>query len=154
MTGFKLSVDLLRRLRDAFPETVVGVKNSSGDWSAMEATLSALPGFNVFAGSEQFLLQTLRAGGPGCISATANVTAPALGELYANWGASEADTLQGKVTRTRLALQAFPTIPALKEIIAVTRGLPSWRRLRPPFVNLSADETARLHAAAREAGLL
>jgi 4-hydroxy-tetrahydrodipicolinate synthase len=154
MTGFKLSVDLLRRLRDAFPGTVMGVKNSSGDWSAMEAALTALPGFKVFAGSEQFLLSTLRAGGPGCISATANVTSPALAALYAGWRGDNAEALQDAATRTRLILQGFPTVPALKELMALGQKQPSWRRLRPPFVNLSDSEAARLREAATAAELL
>jgi 4-hydroxy-tetrahydrodipicolinate synthase len=154
MTGFKLSLELLRRLRDAFPETVIGVKNSSGDWSAMEATLAAMPGFKTFVGSEQFLLPALRAGGPGCISATANVTSPALAEIFANWSKPNAEALQAAVTRTRLALQAFPAIPMLKELMAIRRTQPSWRRLRPPLVNLTDEESARLRTAAAAAGLL
>ena len=154
MTGFRLGVELLRRLHDAFPQIVVGVKNSSGDWSAMEATLAAMPGFKMFAGSEQFLLPTLRAGGPGCISAMANVTSPALAELYAAWRADGADALQAAAAQARAALQGFATIAALKELMAARTGRPSWRRLRPPLVGLSADDAARLHAAARGAGLL
>ena len=153
MTGFKLSVDLLRRLRETFPGVVVGVKNSSGDWSAMQATLNALPGFKVFAGSERFLLQTLRAGGPGCISATANVTSRALAEVYANWRGAEADALQEAATRTRAALEKYPPIPALKEIMALTREEPGWRRLRPPLVNLGAGDAASLRAALHGLGL-
>ena len=150
MTGFKLSVALLQRLREAFPETVVGVKNSSGDWSAMEATLAALPGFGFYAGSEQFLLPTLRAGGPGCISATANVTAPVLAELYAGWRGASADAQQEAATRTRLALQKYPTIPALKEILAIARNRPAWRRLRPPLANLAPVQVESLRATIAE----
>ena len=152
MTGFKLSLEMLGRLRHEFPGVVVGVKNSSGDWSAMQATLEALPGFKVYAGSEQFLLATLRAGGPGCISATANVTSRALAELYADWRGDAADALQDAATRVRRALQAFPTIPALKEIMASARNRPGWRNLRPPLVNLATDAAAALHASLRDMG--
>jgi len=153
MTGFKISLDLLRRLRDAFPQTVVGVKNSSGDWEAMKATLAELPGFKVFAGTEQFLLQTLRAGGPGCISATANVTSRSLAEIYANWKSDKADALQEIATRNRLALQKYPPIPALKEIVAAARKRPGWKRLRPPMINLPNTEAEALLATVRELGL-
>jgi len=153
MTGFKIGVDLLRRLRETFPDTVIGVKNSSGDWSAMEATLAELPGFKVFAGTEQFLLQTLRAGGPGCISATANVTSRSLAEIYANWRSDKADAPQQAATRNRLALQKHPPIPALKEIMAAVRQRPEWRRLRPPMTNLSNAEAEALLATVRELGL-
>lgn len=153
MTGFAINVDLLRRLGDAFPGIVVGVKNSSGDWRAMETTLARLPGFKLYAGAEQFLLPTLRAGGAGCISATANITARSLGALYAAWRSGEAEALQQAVTRNRLALQKYPAIPALKEILAWARGREGWRRLRPPLVNLGADDAAALLAQVRDMGL-
>ena len=57
-------------------------------------------------------------------------------------------------TRTRLALQGFPTIPALKELLALKQKQPSWRRLRPPLINLTDEEAARLRAAGAAAGLL
>lgn len=141
-TGFALSVDLLRRLRDAFPATVVGVKNSSGDWSAMEATLKALPGFQTFAGSEQYLLATLRAGGPGCISAVANINVGKLAEIVA----SRSDDQQDRATQTRKALQPFPTIAALKEIMAHATGRDAWRTLRPPLIELTREQRTALAA--------
>jgi 4-hydroxy-tetrahydrodipicolinate synthase len=154
MTGLKISTELLARLASAFRDTVVGVKNSSGDWAAMEAASKQLPGFSVFAGTEQFLLPTLRAGGPGCISATANVTCVGLAELAANWKSANADALQAKVTETRLMLQQYPAIPALKEIMAAATGHEGWRRLRTPMVNLSAQDAAALLEKAQAAGLI
>lgn len=153
MTGLTISVALLRRLRDAFPDVVIGVKNSSGDFSAMEAALAELPGFKVFAGTEQFLLATLRKGGPGCISATANVTSRSLAEVYANWQGDTADALQEVATRNRLALQKYPPIPGLKEIMAAARKRPEWKRLRPPLVNLAPADAEVLLATVSELGL-
>jgi 4-hydroxy-tetrahydrodipicolinate synthase len=61
------------------------MKDSSGEWAATSAYISALApsGFKVYCGSETFLLQTLRAGGAGCISATANINGPAIAHLAA-----------------------------------------------------------------------
>ena len=56
MTGLDLSLDLIGRLIDAFPKTVVGVKDSSGNWPNMEAMCKRFPGFEVFPGSERFLV--------------------------------------------------------------------------------------------------
>lgn len=144
MTGLTISTALLGRLQNAFGGIVVGVKNSSGDWSAMEEAASRLPGFQVFAGTEQFLLPTLRAGGPGCISATANVTMRRLAEIAAKWRGPSADALQHEATTTRLMLQKLPTIPALKEIMAAATGRAAWRNLRPPLVNLDGAQRAEL----------
>lgn len=154
MTGITFSAALLKRLADAFKGVVVGVKNSSGDWPAMQAALEQLAGFLVFTGSEQFLLPTLRAGGPGCISATANVTYAALADLIAHWRDGDADARQVKITATRLALQRYPMVPALKDIMAAKTGRPGWRMLRPPLVNLPPDAAASVLETARASGLL
>ncbi len=66
---------------------VAGVKDSSGDWSNTKAMLDAFAagGFDVFAGSETFLLANMRGGGAGCISATANVNPGAIARLFREW---------------------------------------------------------------------
>lgn len=146
MTGIDISPALLERLHKEFPQTIVGVKDSSGDWAAMEETCRRIPGFGTFAGTEQYLLPTLRAGGAGCISATANVTARLCADLYAAWQSAEADRLQALVTEVRLMLQAYPAVASLKEIMARHSGRVAWRRLRPPLTNLSASAVDALFA--------
>jgi len=139
--GFSLS--LIGRLIKAFPDTVVGLKDSSGDWSNTAAILDAYPQFEVFPGSEIFLLDGLRKGAAGCISATCNVSAAAIRNVYDNWRSADADRLQGEITALRKAIQAYPMIPALKAIIAHYRQDPTWARLRPPFTDLSAADAAK-----------
>ena len=139
--GFSLS--LIGRLIKAFPDTVVGLKDSSGDWANTAAILEAYPEFEVFPGSEIFLLDGLRKGAAGCISATCNVSAAAIRNVYDNWRSPEADRLQSDITALRKAIQAYPMIPALKAIIAHYRQDPSWARLRPPFTDLSAADAAK-----------
>src|SRR5262249_59583734 len=70
-----ISLGLIERLLHAYPDNVAGIKDSSGDWANTKAVLDAFAasGFDVFPGSETFLLAAMRAGGRGCISATANV---------------------------------------------------------------------------------
>jgi 4-hydroxy-tetrahydrodipicolinate synthase len=139
--GFSLS--LIGRLIKAFPDTVVGLKDSSGDWSNTAAVLDAYPQFEVFPGSEIFLLDGLRKGAAGCISATCNVSAAAIRNVYDNWRSADADRLQGEITALRKAIQAYPMIPALKAIIAHYRRDPTWARLRPPFTDLSVADAAK-----------
>jgi len=137
------SLPLIGRLIKAFPDTVVGLKDSSGDWSNTAAILDAHPGFEVFPGSEIFLLQGLRKGAAGCISATCNVSAAAIRNVYDNWQSAEAERLQAAITALRQAIQAYPMIPALKAIIAHYRQDPAWAKLRPPFVGLAPADAAR-----------
>ena len=137
------SLPLAVRLKTEFPKTVVGLKDSSGDWANTKSILDALPGFEVFPGSEAFLLDGLRNGAAGCISATANVTAKALRQLYDNWQGPDADRLQGEITALRKVFQSYPMIPLLKGLIAHYRDDPTWADVRPPFTELPADEVEK-----------
>jgi len=139
--GFPLP--LIGRLIKAFPDTVVGLKDSSGDWSNTAAILEAYPQFEVFPGSEIFLLDGLRKGAAGCISATCNVSAAAIRNVYDHWQGPDADKLQAEITALRKAIQAFPMIPALKALIAHYRQDPGWAKLRPPLIELPAAEAEK-----------
>ena len=83
VVGFTLPV--IERLIKSYPQTVVGIKDSSGDWNNLKAILQAFPGFGIFTGSERFLLPTLRLGGVGTISAMANVIPGRIRRLYDNF---------------------------------------------------------------------
>jgi 4-hydroxy-tetrahydrodipicolinate synthase len=140
VVGYSLA--LIERLIKTYPSVVVGLKDSSGDWTNTAAILERFPGFAVFPGSEVFLLAGLRAGGAGCITATANVNAAMVCDLYRRWQAPQADALQEEITTLRKTIQAYPMIPALKQIIAHFRDDPAWRTVRSPLVRLS-DAQAR-----------
>src|SRR5262245_66377307 len=91
-----ITVGLVERLLKAYPAQTAGMKDSSGDWNNTAAFLDAFgrSGFDVFAGSETFLLRNMRHGGAGCISATANVHPGPIARLHAAWRASDADAQQ------------------------------------------------------------
>ena len=79
--------NLIERLLAKYPGIVAGVKDSSGDWSNTKAMLDAFAkgGFDVFAGSEVFLLDNMRDGGKGCITATGNINPGPIDNVYRNW---------------------------------------------------------------------
>ncbi|MGI9524424.1 MAG: dihydrodipicolinate synthase family protein [Hyphomicrobiaceae bacterium] len=139
--GFPLS--LIERLREEFPETIVGLKDSSGDWSNMKAILDAFPQFELFPGSELFLLDGLRDGAAGVISATANISGRRMREVFENWQTEDAVALQAGVSAIRKTVQSFPMIPVLKSVVAHYRRDPQWRSLRPPFESLGEAEARR-----------
>jgi 4-hydroxy-tetrahydrodipicolinate synthase len=141
-----LGIDLIGRLIAAFPETIVGLKDSGGDWSYTQSLLREFPGFDVFPGSEAFLLQGLRAGTRGCISATANINAAAIRRLIDTWRTDDdaADAQQARLTELRQAVQAFPVIPAVKAIVAHFHDAPEWRTVKPPLTPLGEGDTREL----------
>ena len=140
--------ELIDRLLDAYPGIVAGTKDSAGDAERIERICKEFPALTVFAGSERFLLDTLRWGGDGCISATCNVTAAQSRRVYDLWAADDAgaDAEQAALTETRGFLEGFPPIPALKAILRVRTGDAGWANLRPPLDALD-DERARAVAA-------
>ena len=140
--GFELPISLIARLHEAYPNTVVGMKDSSGDWPRMEKILSELPTFRLFPGSEEFLVPAMRLGGVGCISATVNVNAPYAGETYKHWQDADADARQAHLTQLRQAFAGLPAIPTMKAYFAQTWGDASWANVRPPFQMASADDLA------------
>ena len=132
----------MARLHDAFPDTIVGMKDSSGDWPRMERILDEIPTFRLFPGSEEFLVPALRKGGVGCISATVNVNAPYAGETYRHWQDADADDRQAHLTRLRQAFAGMAAIPAMKAYLAQHWGDTDWANVRPPFQPASAADLA------------
>lgn len=143
VVGFSLPV--IERLLKTYPQTVVGIKDSSGDWNNLKAILEAFPGFGTFTGSERFLLPTLRLGGVGTISAMANIIPGRIRRLHDNYLAENAEQLQDELNVPRQALAEYAPIPALKELLAQRTGDASWRNVRPPLVQMGAEKVAAMN---------
>lgn len=141
-----ISLNLIERLLKAYPGAIAGIKDSSGDWSNTEAMLKQFQpeGFDVFAGSEVFLLRTLRGGGAGCITATGNVNPTPMVALYKSWQGSDADEQQAKLDITRAVFQKYSMIPAMKAAIAKYCKKESWKTVRPPLTKLSTEQETAL----------
>lgn len=149
MSGVPISVALVGRLLHAYPGTVVGLKDSSGDWANTEALLTAFPGFAVFPASESLLIKALPLGAAGCISATANLQPAAIAALIASHGSDDFNALHQKVSAVRSLLQQYPMIPALKHVIATWSSDATWNNLRPPLVELPSRQADELLAQLR-----
>src|SRR5438132_1769751 len=118
------------------------MKDSSGDWNNTKTFLDAFSEtarpaptaraartFDVFVGSESFLLANMRNSGAGTISATANVNPAAIHKLYAevrnrtggnSAGRADLDEQQAKLNVVRdLFGKKYPMISALKQAMAI-----------------------------------
>lgn len=141
-----ITIPLIERLLDAYPGIVAGVKDSSGDWNNTQSYIDnfAKHGFAVFPGSETFLLQGLRNGGAGCISATANVNPGPIAHLSVTWQANDADAQQARLNEIRGIFARYPMISALKAAIAHHSSDASWATVRPPLVELTREQKISL----------
>ena len=150
-----ITLALIERLLKAYPKATAGVKDSSGDWNNTKTMIDAFgkQGFDVFAGSEVFLLRTMRAGGVGCITAGANVNPHGIDKVYRAWQKPEAEALQATADKVRAILQSqVSMIPALKATIAHYADDAEWLPVRPPLVELTLEQRAKLVAELAGAG--
>jgi 4-hydroxy-tetrahydrodipicolinate synthase len=114
------SLPLIGRLIKAFPDTVVGLKDSSGDWNNTASILDAYPNFEVFPG-RNFSTRWLRKDAAGCIRLPA-MLARLPSATSTTTGRAATPTSQAGITAPRKAIQAFPMIPALKALVAHSQG--------------------------------
>ena len=132
MTGVPLGLGVIERLVKAYPETIVGIKDSSGDWENTKAILRNFPQLTTFPSSESRLLEGFSLGAAGCISATANLNVRMIRALIDAGPGPRGEALHGPVAAIRQAVERRPLIPALKgvfgEIAAIPNGRSSARR--------------------------
>ncbi len=151
MSGVPITYDLIEMLLKAYPETVVGMKDSSGVFDNMAGAAERFPGFAVFSGADDLMLPLLKRGGAGCITAAANVSSFLNGAVYNGWvaGGESPDVLAAHETLSamRKAVSGYPLPPALKALTARNTGKAGWENLRPPFVPLTDAQRSELFAA-------
>jgi 4-hydroxy-tetrahydrodipicolinate synthase len=152
MSSVPLSLDLVGRLVRDYPSVVVGLKDSGGNFEHTAALLREFPDLSIFPGSETFLLDGLRHGSSGCITATGNVNPAGIRNLIERWQEPEADQLQEQITAIRKVIQSYPMIPALKSIVAGHLKETDWLQLRPPLTSLDEASQARLIAELDDLG--
>lgn len=145
--GIGFSPHLASRLNQEYPDTVIAIKDSGGVWENTQALLSTAPGLCVFPGSETFLLQGLEHGSAGCISATCNINAARIRQLYEHYHSADYSGLEqadAAMKAFRLVVQNAGPIPAMKSLLAVMTGERRWKNIRLPLLQISEDEVSEL----------
>ena len=138
ISGVPIGLPLIDRLLARYPGTIAGLKDSSGDIANTLSVLREHPQLRVFCGSETLLLETMRHGGAGCISACANVNPAAIARLCRDWRLPEAEDLQSRLNPVRAVFESQPMIAALKAAAAEYGKYPSFANVRPPLDRFDA----------------
>jgi 4-hydroxy-tetrahydrodipicolinate synthase len=127
---------LVERLMKAYPTQIAGMKDSSDDWAHTKSMIDAFAkdGFDVFSGNEKPLIDNIKSGGAGCISATANINPGKIAETYKKYATPEGEKLQGWINEVRGVMQGYVMIPGLKYCIAHYGADSAWTPVRPPLV--------------------
>jgi 4-hydroxy-tetrahydrodipicolinate synthase len=138
VTQVALSPGLVGRLRRDFPEVILGVKDSSGDWPGTQALLAEHRDLAILVGDERHLARGVRLGAQGAISGLANVMPEMLLPL------AREGTEDPRVGAVVDLVLAHPVTPAVKALVAHRTGEAAWRRVRPPLAALDAEAAAAL----------
>ena len=142
VSGVGLSIDLVKKLKQTFPNIIVGIKDSSGDWKNTEALLN-IEELIVYPGAELPVIEAIKLGAPGCISATANLNSSDIARVIdlchqKEW--DNAEELHKKVKSVRLLFQDYAPIPAQKRLLAKKTGDEVWSNVRPPLISMSKEK--------------
>ena len=146
MSAVPLSYDLIERLLKRYPETIAGMKDSSGVFDNMAGAAEKFPGFGVFSGGDDFLYPLLQRGGVGCITACCNISCHFSAKIYQAWldGDRSAEEMQKQLIKIRIAAQTYPYSAGLKTAMAHFSGDDSWRTVRPPLMTLDDKQSKDL----------
>ena len=151
-SGVPITLALIERLLARYPGAIAGLKDSSGDLANTLSVIREFPQLRVFCASESLLLETMRNGGAGCISACANVNPAAIDRLYCNWREPSAEDLQNGLNPVRAIFESRAMIAALKAAAAAHGNQPGFATVRPPLVSFNATESSALIAALAKTG--
>ena len=139
VTSVGLSMDLVGRLKTAFPGVVMAVKDSSGDWDNAQALLRTHGELDILIGDERRLAGAMRLGASGAITGLANVVPDMMRRLCEGHDAPLIDAIVERVLKQ-------PVTPAVKALVAHRRGDPGWRRVRSPLDTMTEAAAASLAA--------
>ncbi len=141
VSGVNLSLELLSRLKDAYPGQFIGIKDSSGDpeWARKLGSYFGSD-LTVLNGNDRLFSLALQSKASGCITALANILSPLHRIVWDNFQAGINDeTTQAKLSRLRDICDHYPPMPPLiKLILSRLHGFPT-SRVKPPLLDFDPD---------------
>ena len=156
LSGYNFSIKILQELKLRFGDIAAGIKDSSGDWNNMLDMVQNVPDLMVYTGTETLLLDILRKGGAGSITATANLIAPECQHVFQAWknGRSEAaDQAQKHLTALRIAFESYSFVSEMKSLLAAQTNSEEWNHMLPPFAQLPDEQVEELTEQIKVLGL-
>jgi 4-hydroxy-tetrahydrodipicolinate synthase len=138
-SGVPLSLDLLARLKDAYPDKFAGLKDSSGD-PQFAVALGKRFGRDllVLNGNDGLFLHALDYNAGGAITAVANLYSRLLRQIWDIYlQGGDAFEAQEQLNLRRRVLEKYqPFPPILKAMLARQHGFNRWS-LKPPLLPVS-----------------
>lgn len=154
VSGVALSHSVIGQLKELYPQTIVGIKDSACQRDASVALAHAfIDRVMVYVGNEPDL-QTLSAlGSAGAVSGLANMGPRLVQRLVTPTASPDAVLDQDRVLALLKILGGYALIPALKGVMAALSGDDAWLRVRPPLVAMDQLACEALAAQVRAFGI-
>jgi 4-hydroxy-tetrahydrodipicolinate synthase len=127
LSGYKFSIDCVKKLVNYFPKQIIGVKDSS--YNLFEKL--EIENFSILPGSETKLLKGLQIGCSGIITATCNVTASLSRKVYDDFFNQKEQLYNDKLCNVRLAFDKFNLISGLHTFLSEKDN--SFKNMLPPL---------------------
>ena len=149
LSGYTFTSDITKKLKESFPKNIIGMKDSTGNlWENFK-----MENFSMFVGSEKKLLDGLKVGAAGCISATTNFTGKIAKKVFDDFNKSGDSSSDSKLKALRSAFdETGNLISALHTIKSLENKI--FSNLLPPQVLLSDDKKEKLIKKLKELGAL
>jgi 4-hydroxy-tetrahydrodipicolinate synthase len=141
VTQVSLAVDLIGRLKSAYPQLIMGVKDSGGDWAFTEALLARHGDLAILVGDERHLAAGVRLGAKGAISGLANICPAEVLPLV------ERGENDSRIVDLVNEVLKYPVTPAVKALLARRRNDAEWFNVRPPLARISNQHANELASA-------
>ena len=138
LSGYKFSENCIKKLVSKFPNQIIGVKDSTYN---LYQVLN-IKNFSIFPGSESKLLDGLRIGCKGIITATTNVTGSLAREVYDCFLNNLPQSSNQKLCDIRSSFEKYNLISGLHTFMSQKNSI--FRNLLPPLKLLSEKEKEEL----------
>ena len=158
VTGVGLSHHVIATLKQMYPDTILGIKDSACTTAHSVGLADAFMtdkalNMTVYVGFEPDLPEMGRRGSTGAISGLANFMPRVVGRLVTQPDASTTPAERERVIKLIGLLGGYALMPALKGIMAILTGDTAWLRVRAPLVALKPDEFKALEKSIRDFGI-
>lgn len=154
VTGVGLSHHVISTLKNMYPNTILGIKDSACSTEHSIGLANAfMKDLTVYVGFEPDLPEMGRRGSTGAISGLANFMPRVVKRLVTQPDAATTPAERERIIKLLGLLEGYSLMPALKGIMALLSGDQTWLRVRAPLVALTPDEFKALEKSITAFGI-
>ncbi len=139
LSGYAFTKEITKKLLDHYPKNIIGMKDSTGNlWDNFKSK-----NFSMFVGSEKLLLDNLKIGGAGCISATTNITGILAKKVFDDFKKTKDSKEIDKLKKIRTIFDETGNLVSAVHTLKSIENL-NFKNLLPPLELLSKEKKNKM----------